>query len=183
MVTRIFVLAVALSLGAADLAGNDKVFSLVSGDFASGRYIPAKHATVKVDGGRNISPSLFWKTPPKGTKSYALMCIDTHPVARRWCHWMVVNIPAETAKLPQGASGKAMPKGCVELENSFGWVGWGGPQPPRGTGVHRYVFTLYALDVSSLPVRAGAFLGENGLLKLIKGHVLGKTVLIGLFQR
>ncbi len=160
-----------------------KKFSISSRNFASGRYIPAKHATLKVPGGKNISPALNWSNPPAGTKSFVITCVDTNPIAKRWVHWMVVNIPRDSRGIPEGASLSKMPKGAVELANSFGDDGWGGPQPPRGSGLHRYVFSIYALNISTLPVRQGDSLSERQLLALLKGHVLGRAVLFGLFQR
>ena len=171
---------VALAL-AAMAAG--KTFSLSSRNFANGRYIPAKHATTKVPRGKNISPALSWRNPPPGTKSFVITCIDINPIARRWVHWMVANIPSDATAIPEGASLNKMPKGAVELVNSFGDDGWGGPQPPKGSGLHRYVFSIYALNVSSIPVKKGDELSEQKLLAMLKGHVLGRAVLFGLFQR
>jgi phosphatidylethanolamine-binding protein (PEBP) family uncharacterized protein len=41
------------------------------------------------------------------TKSFALSIVDPHPVAQR-AHWFVINIPASTASLLEGASRKSM---------------------------------------------------------------------------
>lgn len=93
-------------------------------------------------GGKNVSVPLSWKNVPSGTKSLALSMIDPHPVAQNWVHWLVINVPANVVFLTEGASGKKMPPGTVELQNSFGDVGYGGPQPPKGTGDHPYVNPL-----------------------------------------
>jgi Raf kinase inhibitor-like YbhB/YbcL family protein len=74
------------------------------------------------------------------------------------------------ASLEEEASGKKMPPGSVELKNSFGDIGYGGPQPPKGTGDHPYVFTLYALKVEKLD------LGANTLLSTFKKALEGKTL-------
>ena len=174
-----FLVAMLSALGAS--AGDS--FVLTSINFLDGRNIPVKHTKSKILGGRNISPSLAWKNPPKGTKSFVLACVDTNPIAKRWVHWVVVNIPASVKRLKQGASPKAIPQGAVELKNSFGVAGWGGPKPPRGTGVHKYVFTLYALDVADLGIPKGTFLSRADLIAKLKGHILAKAVLTGLYER
>ena len=120
-----------------------------SSAFKDGGKIPIQYVMPGA-GGKNISVPLSWKNAPSGTKSFALSMVDPHPVAQNWVHWLVINIPARAASLEEGASGKKMPPGSVELKNSFGDIGYGGPQPPKGTGDHPYVFTLYALNVEKL---------------------------------
>jgi Raf kinase inhibitor-like YbhB/YbcL family protein len=58
------------------------------------------------------------------------------------------------------------------------YFGYDGPCPPwNDTIVHRYVFTLYALDIDRLPLD-GAFTGQQAR-DAIKGHVLGEAALMG----
>ena len=47
-----------------------------------------------------------------------------------------------------------MPAGSLEVENTFGDAGYGGPQPPRGTGAHDYRITVHALGVPTVGVDA-----------------------------
>lgn len=163
------------------LAAADE-FSLRSKTFKQDGPIPAKCAMREVSGGKNLSPALVWENAPRGTKSFVLSCVDKNPVAHDWVHWMVLNIPVSTHSLKAGASPEDIPKGAVELKNSFGFRGYGGPQPPAGTGVHDYVFTLYALNVESIPVK-GAFLPAAALPKILHGKVLGTCSLIGTLER
>jgi hypothetical protein len=58
---------------------------------------------------------------------------------------------------------------------------YGGPCPPPGKP-HHYDFTLYALDVPTVSGATGATTGPE-LVKLIEGHVLGKTTLTGMYGR
>ncbi len=155
-------------------------FTLSSPDFQNGDYLPTWCAT-PVAGGKNVSPELKWQNPPAGTKSFALAVIDEHPVANRWVHWIIINIPKNVNHLSKGASRKNIPQGAKELFNSYGFLGYGGPQPPPGTGTHKYVFTLYALSVSqvSMPNKITAEEFEQK----IAPYVLKKTTLIGLFER
>jgi Raf kinase inhibitor-like YbhB/YbcL family protein len=132
-------------------------------------------------GGKNLSIPLEWKNAPEGTRSFALSIIDPHPVARNWVHWFVINIPKEVSSLEEGASGKKMPRGAVELRNSFGSVGYGGPQPPGGTGDHPYVFTLYALSVEKIDL--GVATPLPAFQKALEGKVLGSAKVTGLFSQ
>jgi Raf kinase inhibitor-like YbhB/YbcL family protein len=118
---------------------------------------------------------------PRRYKSFALSVVDPHPVAQNWVHWLVVNIPVNTASIEEGASQKKMPPGSVELQNSFGDIGYGGPQPPRGTGDHPYVFTLYALNIEKLNLGANASL--SAFKKALEGKVLGSATLTGKYGR
>ena len=142
--------------------------------------IPLKY-TMPGAGGQNISVPLEWSDVPEGARSFALTCIDPHPVAKNWVHWMVVNIPRDITSLPEGASGKSMPDGTNELMNSFGKPGYGGPQPPAGTGEHPYVFTVYALDVPSLDLKEKTSLEE--FKKAINGRVLDQAEITGKFEQ
>ncbi len=153
---------------------------LTSQAFKDGGRIPVKYVMPGA-GGENVSPPLEWQGAPKGTMSFALLCIDPHPIARNWIHWMVINIPANVTTLPEGASGKNMPPGAKELKNSFGFVGYGGPQPPPGTGDHPYVFTIYALDVKTIDLPEKTSLSE--FHKVIDKHTLAKASITGYFGR
>jgi Raf kinase inhibitor-like YbhB/YbcL family protein len=58
------------------------------------------------------------------------------------------------------------------------YYGYDGPCPPWNDEIpHRYVFTVYALDVAALPV-AGAFGGAE-VRAAIKGHVLAEASITG----
>ena len=102
----------------------------------------------------NISPSLSWKDPPAGTKSFAVTVYDPDaPTGSGWWHWVVFNLPADVRSLPAGAGNPAsgkLPKGAVQSLTDFGAPGYGGPCPPRGDRPHRYVFTVHALKVDKL---------------------------------
>lgn len=58
------------------------------------------------------------------------------------------------------------------------YFGYDGPCPPwNDTRVHRYVFTLYALDIPRVPVD-GHFTGQQ-VHEAIRDHVLAKADLMG----
>lgn len=132
-------------------------------------------------GGENLSLPFTWSGAPPGTKSFALSIVDPHPVARNWVHWLVVNLPATAQGLEEGASGKKMPPGAVELRNSWGKPIYGGPQPPVGTGEHPYVATLFALSVARLDLKPDGDLAA--FQKALEGKVLSTATLTGYYGR
>jgi len=132
-------------------------------------------------GGKNISIPLSWKNIPSGTKSFALSIVDPHPVAQNWVHWLVINIPKEVTSIEEGASKKKMPPGSVELKNSFGDIGYGGPEPPKGTGDHPYVVTLYVLNVERLELGVNTSL--SAFKKAIEGKVIESASITGKYGR
>jgi len=132
-------------------------------------------------GGNNVSLPLSWHEVPAGTRSFALAIVDPHPVARNWVHWLVINISSDINMIEAGASGKAMPAGAVELKNSFGEIGYGGPQPPEGTGDHPYVVTLYALNVTHLDLPAKTSLAA--FHQALEGKILATATITGMFGR
>ena len=132
-------------------------------------------------GGKNISIPLTWRNVPSGTKSFAISILDIHPIAQNWVHWLVINIQAQASAIEEGASGKKMPIGSVELKNSFGDIGYGGPQPPKGTGDHPYVVTLYALNVEKLDLGVNTSL--PAFKKAIEGKVIGSASITGKYGR
>jgi len=132
-------------------------------------------------GGKNISVPVTWKNVPAGTKSFALSIVDPHPVAQNWVHWLVVNIPKEVTVIEEGASRRKMPLGSMELKNSFGDIGYGGPQPPKGTGDHPYVVTVYALNVEKLELGTSPTL--SAFKKAIEGKVIESASITGMYGR
>lgn len=66
-------------------------------------------------------------------------------------------------------------------KNGFGKTSYRGPYPPPGDGPHRYFFTLYALDIDSLGLSAGASRSE--VEQAIEGHTIGQAQLMGRFER
>ena len=148
--------------------------------FKDGEKIPIQYVMPGA-GGKNISIPLAWKNAPAGTKSFCLSIVDPHPVAQNWVHWLVVNIPPQITSLDEGASKKKMPQGSVELKNSFGDIGYGGPQPPKGTGDHPYVVTLDALNVDKLDLGVNTSL--SAFKKAIEGKVIGSASITGKYGR
>ncbi len=145
-----------------------------------GGKIPIQYVMVAA-GGKNLSLPLTWKNVPAGTKSFALSIVDPHPVAQNWVHWLVINIPVSTTSLEEGASTKKMPSGSMELKNSFGQIGYGGPQPPKGSGEHPYVVTIYALNVEKLDLGVNPSLAA--FKKALEGKIIQSASMTGKYER
>lgn len=153
------------------------VFTVTSTGFADGGVLP--DAQVQAKGNR--SPQLSWSGAPSGTKSFAVTCYDPDaPTGSGFWHWTVANIPADVAELAEGASSEGLPKGAVEGRTDFGEPGFGGAAPPPGHGPHRYIFTVFAVDVDTLPVTqddSGAKYGFN-----LHFHTLAKASITGVYE-
>ena len=160
-------------------AENSRPFSISVSGIENGSTIPVKFVRNTVKGGKNISPGISWKNVPAGTKSFAITCIDLNPMARKWVHWMVLNIASDVKEIPESASlnGKTL-----EMINSFGNKGYDGPQPPSGSGLHEYVLTVYALSAERFPVSEKQ-LSEKDFLQLVKGKILAKASISNSFGR
>jgi len=153
---------------------------LQSPSFMNNAVIPMKFT----GDGEDVSPALTWLNLPAGVKELALICDDPDaPTPEPWVHWVICKIPADAKGLPESiakTASLAEPKGALQGKNSFGKIGYGGPAPPKGHGVHHYHFKLYALDVS-LSVASGV--DKKGLLGAMKGHILAQGELVGTYQR
>ena len=157
--------------------------SITSSAFTQGHPIPKKFSVE----GDNVSPPLEWSGVPEGTKELALICDDPHaPGNEPWVHWVIYKIPATAKGLPEGVPKKTRlkePVGALQGKNSWPEgknIGYGGPLPPPGDGVHHYHFKLYALD-APLPDEPG--MDKKTLLEKIKGHVLAEEELMGTYER
>jgi len=135
--------------------------------------------------GANISPELRWSDAPSGTKSFAVTLYDPDaPTGSGWWHWMIINIPVTSTFLPRNAGDPKMglaPPGSIQIRTDFGAAGYGGPCPPKGSKPHRYVFTVFAVDVDKVPVdetSSAALVGFN-----LNSHTLAKATLIGFYGR
>jgi Raf kinase inhibitor-like YbhB/YbcL family protein len=117
-------------------------------------------------------------------------------------HWVLVDIPPtlpgiQAGEFSEGFSrhdkqGSEARHGTRQgLNNYTEWFqsdpdmagkyfGYDGPCPPWNDSIaHRYVFTLYALDIAHCPVE-GEFRAKD-VLATIEGHILAKASLIGIY--
>jgi Raf kinase inhibitor-like YbhB/YbcL family protein len=98
----------------------------------------------------NHSPQISWSEPPKEAQSIAILCEDPDaPREKAFVHWMVANLPTDKANLNAKVPNEASPPmlmGGIQGVNDAGSVGYFGPRPPAGHGVHHYHFYVFALD-------------------------------------
>ena len=115
-------------------------------------------------------------------------------------HWVLVDVPAAVTSIdagqfassvtPRGKPGPQAPLGARQGINDYtGWFasdhdmsgdyyGYDGPCPPWNDEIpHRYVFTVFALDVARVPLE-GRFDGHE-VRKAIAGHVLAQASITG----
>ena len=115
-------------------------------------------------------------------------------------HWVLVDLPASVTAVaagefsssvtPHGKPGPAAAHGARQGVNSYtdwfasdksmsgSYHGYDGPCPPWNDELpHRYVFTVYALDVARLPVE-GAFRGPD-VRQAVQRHVLAQASITG----
>lgn len=171
--------------GAADLAvahteltGINASIEVSSSSFGYNEFLPARYTA----DGEGLSPPLQWQGVPPGAQSLVLLVEDAdsptpHPIV----HAIAWDLPAHDGALPEGAlrnhDGKAeVPAG----RNSYLTSKYLPPDPPSGHGPHRYVFQLFALD---RPLTFDSAPGRSDILDTIRGHVLAKGLLIGLYER
>ena len=196
-----------------------------SDSITHGERVPDAHAFgVPADGkaaaeGGNRSPHLRWSGAPDGTQAFALTVFDPDVPADAsdvnqegktlpedaeradFAHWLLIDIPAETTALPEGAGsteivvgGKPTGKtdhgvtglnsytdflaGDPDMGGNYG--GYDGPFPPwNDERLHHYHFRIHALDVPSLGLE-GDFKLED-VREAMEGHVLDQGELVATY--
>ncbi|MEX0885847.1 MAG: YbhB/YbcL family Raf kinase inhibitor-like protein [Phycisphaeraceae bacterium] len=156
---------------------------ITSPAFSDGERIPKTYT----EDGNNISPPLAWADLPRNTAELALIVDDPDaPRDDAFVHWTVYRIPAATPglpeNLPRGVEELREPAGAAQGRTSFGKhnVGYRGPAPPKGHGVHHYHFRLYALDE---PLVLAAGVERSALDAAMRGHILGSAELVATYER
>jgi len=144
--------------------------TVTSSGFGANEPIPPEYTC----DGSQTPPQLSWSKVPSATRSIAVVVDDPDAPRGRFLHWLVIGIPATAASLPKGGS---LPEGAIAARNSKGQTGYTPPCPPSGR--HRYVFHVYALDMTptATPADEGRFLAS------IAGHVLAEGELVGTYQK
>ena len=143
---------------AVTLASPAFAFELSSSSVGDGKW--DQRYLAKECGGQNVSPALSWIDVPAGTKSFVLTLFDRDALEGfGWWHWQVFKIPPTATGLPEDAGAKGnknLPKGAIQGNADLGSPGYLGPCPPKGSGPHHFVFTLYALKSAKPDIEAGA---------------------------
>ncbi len=117
--------------------------------------------------------------------SYALICIDLHPKAKQWVHLYIPKIAIEKSSFINNNVKKLNSNESIIGMNSFNERGYGGPQPPKGTGEHKYVFYLFALDKNVNVSRSEENESKNidQFINMVgKTHILSYATLSGFYE-
>jgi hypothetical protein len=148
--------------------------------FGNGEMIPKRFT----GDGEDVSPELTWTGVPEAAKELVLICDDPDaPTPKPWVHWVIYRIPASAVGLPEKIATTetcTAPARRVQGRNSWGRIGYGGPAPPPGHGVHHYHFKLHALDTT---LDVGPGLDKDQLLAAMEGHVIAQGEWVGTYQR
>ena len=117
-------------------------------------------------------------------------------------HWVLVDLPPQISEIKAGEfSGTVTPRGKTGPQTAHGarqgindytswfaadadmqgdYYGYDGPCPPWNDELrHRYVFTVFALDMARLPVE-GKFTGAQ-VREAMQGHILAEAAATGLY--
>ncbi len=212
-------LAAAFPATAFAAGGPTALHVTIKGLDEQGRLTP-RHAFCQPDlvagvsDGGNVSPELAWGAGPEGTKSFVVIMHDPDvpqkfddankegriimksAPRRDFVHWVLVDIPAATTRLPEGADSDRKDAGGKRTQNTrygvrgindFGkkkdslFFGYDGPCPPWNDDLwHNYRFSVYALDIPSLNL-GGAFTGRD-VMRAMEGHVLARGQVVGRFS-
>lgn len=157
---------------------------LTSPVFRENQEIPVRYSGE----GEDVSVPLEWSAVPAGCREFVVICEDPDAPVRAgtdhpFVHWVIYNISPTTTALPEGIPSERRIEAPVRAHqgvNSFGNIGYGGPMPPVGHGIHHYVFKLYALN-TELGLQPGASKAE--LLRAMQGHILDAAQLTGKYRR
>jgi Raf kinase inhibitor-like YbhB/YbcL family protein len=154
--------------------------TLRSTAFTDGHPIPRRYT----GDGEDLSPPLSWTgLPPRATELALIVDDPDAPTEKPWVHWVIYQLPADEQGLVEGIPPVAKPESpaaCLQGKNSWGSVGYRGPAPPRGHGIHHYIFRLYALKG---PLALPEGLDKDRLLSAIGGHIVAEAQLTGTYQR
>jgi hypothetical protein len=120
-----------------------------------------------------------------------------------FCHWVLIDMPASGSPVrdgefssgvtPKGKPGPLAPRNTRQGLNDYtkwftndpnmagDYFGYDGPCPPWNDSiVHRYVFTLFVLDLEKCPVQRKFQVAD--VLKAMKGHMLAQAKLTGRYS-
>lgn len=142
---------------------------LTSPAFKNGDVIPEQYTCR----GQNVNPQFNILNLPSETKSLALIMHDPDAPVGDFVHWTMWDIPPNTSSIGTNS----VPVGAIQGVTGFNNNKYGGPCPPAGSGTHRYIFELYALD-TMLNLEANTELDK--LQEAIKGRIVADATLTGL---
>lgn len=142
-----------------------------------GGPIPAQYTC----DGSDISPPLAWSGLPAGTRSLVLVVEDPDAPGGTFEHWAAFDIPPARPGLAAGYRAGAPAPGFRQARNDFGRLGYGGPCPPPGGGVHHYHFRLLALNRPHLDLADPP--SAKAVSQAAQPYAIGRAELVGTYRR
>lgn len=181
--TRTIILA---AIGSA--LGCTPAFRLTSSDLPEGQPFRTRYVANEFGcHGGNQSPILEWSGVPAGTRSFAVTMYDPYkPPTSGWWHWIVYDLPLTTTGLPREAGsvgGAGLPAGAKQglPDGDAPQPHYYGPCPGVGDPPHRYVITVYALNVDHLNVPPTATAADVDYV--VNSKMISKSSIVRLYQR
>jgi hypothetical protein len=144
---------ISLAMALTALTGPALAMTLTSSDIRPNGRIAQVQIYTRC-GGQNVSPEISWSGAPPGTRSLVLTMIDLDAKPAQWSHWIVVDLPPTATALPRGV--KTLPGKAHAVVGDFGDAAYDGPCPPKGSGLHRYVFTIWAMPTPATTIAPNA---------------------------
>lgn len=142
---------------------------LTSPDLEPGGLLAADHTP----SGENRPPRLLVDDIPAGTAELALIVHDPDPpLPHGFTHWLRFGLPARNGEITAGDLAHR------DGVNDFGNLGYDGPTPPSGHGLHHYYFWVYALSerIDGAPSRLH-------FLERYAERILAQERLVGTYSR
>lgn len=146
--------------------------------FGGNEIIPERFT----EDGAAISPPLFWRNVPDGTRMLALLVEDADaPTPRPLVHALATDLPPHDAAmdeafLPSRAERRRPGMG----RNSYFQRSYLPMDALPGHGRHHYAFQIFALDYEPSFHQPP---GRSALLRAMRGHVIARGMLLGYYER
>lgn len=148
--------------------------TITSSAFGNQETLPKKYTCE----GEGINPPLAFSDIPPAAKSLAIIVEDPDAVSKKpWIHWVLFNISPNVQFISEGSK----PGNSQEGVSDSGENGYAPACPPKGSGVHQYIFRLFALDekLNDMP----EFTDRDMLLEAMYGHILAQAELVGKYPQ
>jgi phosphatidylethanolamine-binding protein (PEBP) family uncharacterized protein len=149
-------------------------FALSSPAVAEGGDLPA---TYTCDGARATLP-LAWEGAPAGTQSYAVIMHHVPGPGDTHWYWVLYDLPATTAALPENASGL----GTLGTNSVNGRTEYA-PPCSKGPGAKTYTYTVYALAAAPQLAVPADQVDRDALLAAIADRTLASATLNVVYTR
>ena len=173
-----------------------------SSDFNNGASIPTTHHYTPPGHSPvypNQSPTISWANIPPGTESLVIIIHDIN--GGNWVHWIAYDIPITVTNFARNtAKGSTVTIGSTNIKQGYSsytgttpnstYLGYDGPIltsfSGRPSGVHNYVFTIYALNTNSYtPPTPSSTLNANSssyytaIINGLSGKIISSTNFTG----